>query len=248
VTDQDVDRLSPSPVTEDPNNGEATAVSNPAHRCEQRPALVWKRKTVRLYHKEEPIEVRSDPENADFVRNSVSLRCQQNRMELMAGVEPRTLESLWRQFGPRLILYAAAIVKDRSLAEDILQSLFVRLLSSGTLPPAEGEATYLFRAVRNEALNELRSRTRARRAYSALLEPDTEDPGKAAQMGELGKRIEEVLLEIPQDEREAVVLKIWGDVSFAHGALISGVTEKTFEYRYYKALAIIKEKMGRAND
>jgi RNA polymerase sigma-70 factor (ECF subfamily) len=169
-------------------------------------------------------------------------------MELMAGVESRTLECLWRRFGPRLILYAAAILKDRSLAEDVLQSLFVRLLSSGILPPVEGEATYLFRAVRNEALNELRSRTRARRAYSSLLEPDTEDPGKAAEMEELGRRIEEALLVIPQDEREAVVLKIWGDVSFTHGALIAGVSEKTFEYRYYKGLAILKEKLGRADE
>ena len=165
-------------------------------------------------------------------------------MEPMAIVEPRTLEAIWRRFGTRLILYAAAIVKDRSMAEDILQALFVRLLSSGILPPAEAEATYLFRAVRNEALNELRSRARAQRAHSSLLEPDTEDPGEAVQMGELGKRIEEVLLELPQDEREAVVLKIWGEVSFAHGAQISGVTEKTFEYRYYKGLAILKEKLG----
>jgi RNA polymerase sigma-70 factor (ECF subfamily) len=169
-------------------------------------------------------------------------------MEIMAIAEPRTLEHIWRRFGPRLILYAAAIVKDRSQAEDILQSLFVRMLSSGILPPAEGEATYLFRAVRNEALNEIRSRTRARRAYSSLLEPDTEDPEKTAQMGEMGKRIEAVLLDMPQEEREAVVLKIWGDVSIAHGAAISGVSEKTFEYRYYKGLAIIKEKLGNTNE
>jgi RNA polymerase sigma-70 factor (ECF subfamily) len=169
-------------------------------------------------------------------------------MEPMTIVEPRTLESLWRRIGPRLILYAAALLKDRSLAEDVLQTLFVRLLSSGILPPAEGESTYLFRAVRNEALNELRSRTRARRAYASLLEPDTPDPGVAAEMGELGKRIETVLLELPQDEREAVVLKIWGNVSFVHGALIAGISEKTFEYRYYKGLAVIKEKLGHLHE
>jgi RNA polymerase sigma-70 factor (ECF subfamily) len=169
-------------------------------------------------------------------------------MELMAIVEPRTLESIWRLYGARLILYAAALVKDRSQAEDVLQTLFVRLLSSATLPPAEGEASYLFRAVRNAALNELRSQKRARRAYSALLEPATPDPGAAAQMGELGKRIEGVLLELPSEEREAVVLKIWGDVSFAQGAEISGVSEKTFEYRYYKGLGIIKEKMGQSDE
>jgi RNA polymerase sigma-70 factor (ECF subfamily) len=169
-------------------------------------------------------------------------------MELMAIVEPRTLEALWRQYGPRLILYAAALLRDRSLAEDVLQSLFVRLLSSGNLPPVEGEATYLFRAVRNEALNELRSRSRAQRVHSALLEPDTQDPREAAELGEMGKRIEATLLLLPQDEREAVVLKIWGNVSFVHGAEISGVSEKAFEYRYYKGLGILKERLGHADE
>ncbi|HLY75189.1 MAG TPA: sigma-70 family RNA polymerase sigma factor [Planctomycetota bacterium] len=166
----------------------------------------------------------------------------------MAIVESRTLESLWRRFGARLILYAAALVKDRSLAEDVLQTLFVRLLSSGVLPPADAEATYLFRAVRNAALNELRARSRARRAYSSLLEPDSQDPRAIAELGELGRRIEAVLLELGQDEREAVVLKIWGDVSFAHGAEISGVSEKTFEYRYYKGLSVLKDKLGQAHE
>jgi RNA polymerase sigma-70 factor (ECF subfamily) len=166
----------------------------------------------------------------------------------MAIVEPRTLESVWRQYGTRLILYAAALVKDRSQGEDIIQTLFVRLLSTGILPPTEGEATYLFRAVRNVAFNELRSRKRARRAYSSLLEPVSQDPGEAAELGELGIRIESVILELPSEEREAVVLKIWGDVSFAHGATISGVSEKTFEYRYYKGLGIIKERLGHIDE
>jgi len=63
-------------------------------------------------------------------------------------------------------------------------------------------------------------------------------------MGELGKRIEGVLLDLPSEEREAVVLKIWGDVTFASGAAISGISEKTFEYRYYKGLGTLKERLG----
>jgi len=42
-------------------------------------------------------------------------------MELMAIVESRNLEALWHRYGPRLILYAAALLRDRSLAEDVLQ-------------------------------------------------------------------------------------------------------------------------------
>jgi RNA polymerase sigma-70 factor (ECF subfamily) len=165
-------------------------------------------------------------------------------MELLRATEPRTLEGIWRRYGAGLTLYAAALLKDRSQAEDVLQTLFVRFLSSGTLPPAEGEATHLFTAVRNVALNDLRSLKRAQRAYSALLEPVAEDPWAIAQRGELWLRLETVLLELPPEEREAIVLKAWGDVSFAQGAEISGVSAKTFESRYYKGLGILQEKLG----
>jgi len=169
-------------------------------------------------------------------------------MKLLPATESRTLEGIWRRYGERLILYAATLLKDRSQAEDVLHTLFVRFLSSGTLPPAEGEATYLFTAVRNVALNDLRSLKRAHRAYSALLEPVTEDPWAIAQRGELWLRLETALLELPPEEREAIVLKIWGEVSFAHGAEISGVSAKTFEDRYYKGLGILQEKLGHLHE
>ena len=43
---------------------------------------------------------------------------------------------------------------------------------------------------------------------------------------------------------EAVVLKIWGDLSMPEAAAVAGVSEKTFEHRYYRGLAALKEKLG----
>jgi DNA-directed RNA polymerase specialized sigma24 family protein len=40
------------------------------------------------------------------------------------------------------------------------------------------------------------------------------------------------------------VLKIWGDLSMPEAAAVLGVSEKTFEHRYYRGLAALKEKLG----
>ena len=152
-------------------------------------------------------------------------------------------EQLWRRHADRLLLYATTVLSDRSAAEDALQNVFVRLMAS---PPEDidSEAGYLFRAVRNEALNSIRSRRLAARAFSPLFDDVAEDPRESVELKERGRQVEQVLLRLETEEREAVVLKIWGDLSIPEAAAVAGVSEKTFEHRYYRGLAALKEKLG----
>jgi len=84
----------------------------------------------------------------------------------------------------------------------------------------------------------------AARALPPLFDDLAEDPRESAELAERGRQVEEVLLRLESQEREAVVLKIWGDLSIPEAAAIAGVTEKTFEHRYYRGLAALKEKLG----
>jgi len=164
-------------------------------------------------------------------------------MEQTLLMDSQLCERLWRRHADRLLLYASTVLSDRAAAEDVLQNVFVRLIAS---PPedVESEAGYLFRAVRNEALNALRSRRLAARAQRPFFDDAAEDPRASAELAERGRRVEKVLLRIAPEEREAVVLKIWGDFSIPEAAAVAGVSEKTFEHRYYRGLAALKEKLG----
>ncbi len=150
-------------------------------------------------------------------------------------------EGLWRRHADRLLLYATTLLSDRAAAEDALQNVFVRLIAAGEPATLESEAAYLFRAVRNEALNTLRSRRSASRV--ALFDSPSEDPRDAAELAETGRQVESALLSLSSEEREAVVLKIWGNLSFTETAGVLGVTEKTLEHRYYRGLAALKEAL-----
>ena len=164
-------------------------------------------------------------------------------MEQTLLMDSLRCEQLWRRHADRLLLYATTVLSDRSAAEDALQNVFVRLMAA---PPEElsSEAGYLFRAVRNEALNSIRSRRLAARACSPLFDDVAEDPRTSAELRERGRQVEQVLLRLDAEEREAVVLKIWGDLSIPEAAAVAGVSEKTFEHRYYRGLAALKEKLG----
>src|SRR6185295_10137317 len=146
-------------------------------------------------------------------------------MEQTLLMDSLRCEQLWRRHADRLLLYATTVLSDRSAAEDALQNVFVRLMAS---PPEEidSEAGYLFRAVRNEALNSIRSRRLAARAFSPLFDDVAEDPRESAEVKERGRQVEQVLLRLDPEEREAVVLKIWGDLSMPEAAAVAGVTGK----------------------
>lgn len=163
-------------------------------------------------------------------------------MELVLSMGVEVWESIWRRHADRLLLYATTLLADRAAAEDTLQNVFVRLIAGGDPPEFESEGAYLFRAVRNEALNALRSRRTAARPLSPLFE-ETEDPRRAAELAETGKQVEQALRRLADEEREAVVLKIWGDLSFPEAADVLGISEKTLEHRYYRGLAALKEAL-----
>jgi RNA polymerase sigma-70 factor (ECF subfamily) len=157
-------------------------------------------------------------------------------------MEAPQCEILWREHADRLLLYATALAGDQSTAEDALQNVFARLLSTPGTAQIEREASYLFRAVRNETLNALRARRTAQKAL--LFESEDHDPSDAAEATDFARHVESSLFLLPPEEREAVVLKIWGDFSFPEAAQMLGIPEKTFEHRYYRGLSELKSRCG----
>jgi RNA polymerase sigma-70 factor (ECF subfamily) len=165
-------------------------------------------------------------------------------MELVLRMDSRACGELWRRHADSLLLYATTIVGDRPAAEDVLQNVFVRLLAGANPPTFESESAYLHRAVRNEALNAIRSRRAATRAYERLFEGPRDEEAMVPDTAEFGREVSVALMKIDRDEREAVVLKIWSDLSFPEAAAVAGIPEKTLEHRYYRGLAALREKLG----
>jgi DNA-directed RNA polymerase specialized sigma24 family protein len=77
-------------------------------------------------------------------------------------------ERLWKEHAGPLLLYATALLSDRSAPEDVLQSVFSRLLSRPDGLLLSSEPAYLYSAVRNEARSLLRTRHPVRRIQERL--------------------------------------------------------------------------------
>lgn len=138
------------------------------------------------------------------------------------------VQDLYRQHGPALLAYGTSLIGDRAAAEDVLHQVFVKILGRERLP--EDPRLYLFKAVRNRALNALRGSAR-------LMSLDAQEwLVKPHGMVEAGLEIEQAMRELPQEQREVVVMRIWGEMTIPEIAAVLDIPENTAASRYRYAL------------
>jgi RNA polymerase sigma-70 factor (ECF subfamily) len=144
---------------------------------------------------------------------------------------------LYELHGTGLLAYAHTLLPDRSAAEDVLHQVFVRLLQGRT--GIDGQAVhYLYRAVRNTALNYRRDHSREVELASNC-EWLEAPPGLEA----VGLAIQAAVGELPEEQREIVVLRVWGQLTFEEAALALDISANTAASRYRYGLAKLKERL-----
>jgi RNA polymerase sigma-70 factor (ECF subfamily) len=147
----------------------------------------------------------------------------------------RDIRQLYETHGPALLAYASALLRDPSAAEDVLHQVFLNLLR-GRAAAADQPVAYLFRAVRNGALNHIRGH--ARETELAGCGVWLESPDGSA---ETSLALQSALKALPDAQREVVVLKIWGELTFEEAAEVIGVSPNTAASRYRYGLEKLKQ-------
>ena len=145
------------------------------------------------------------------------------------------LDQLYRRHGAALLLFAFAMTGDRSRAQDALHQVFLKLLEHGGLSRASDQKAYLFGCVRNAVLDELKRHDRNRPLDdSAWFSPPDRD--YAAE-----QNLRRALAALPDDQREIVVLHVWGELTFAQIADLLETSSNTAASRYRYALSKLRE-------
>jgi RNA polymerase sigma-70 factor (ECF subfamily) len=145
--------------------------------------------------------------------------------------------ALYERHGPVLLAYALSLLQDRSAAEDVLHQVFATMLQREIT--IDGQPLhYLYRAVRNTALNH--SRRHAREVELPLNGQWLTSPSG---MEEIGLALQSALAELPAEQREITVLRVWGEMTFEEAAAVLEISPNTAASRYRYALAKLKEQL-----
>lgn len=154
-----------------------------------------------------------------------------------------TLERIYLDHRQGLYTLALAITRNPAAAEDAVQDAFARLWAADVRP--EGTLVpYVFAAVRNAALDQVRRRARAAQylASASIYNGLPEDPAAGIINAEQHRLVRDAVDALPDAEREAVVLRVYGGLTFDEMARTLGEPLPTVASRYRRALG----KLGHA--
>lgn len=159
-----------------------------------------------------------------------------------------TEQEQWREWlkqnGRRLLLCARQWTSSLAEAEDILQDAFVRYWKNQRHLPGNPSAL-IITSVRRAAIDHGRSRTRRIHRETQAYELEDKvtffEPGE----GEIHQDLENAIRALPDDQREVVVMKIWGMLTFEEIAHQLGISQNTAASRYRYALATLRKTIKR---
>jgi RNA polymerase sigma factor (sigma-70 family) len=158
----------------------------------------------------------------------------------MARISPKQLAAWFEAHAASLRLYARQWL-DAQAAEDVVQEAFLGLMAQN-LPPANVRA-WLFRAVRNEAISALRSRVRRqRREHEVALVKGDFFESRTAELID-ARLAQDALESLPHEQREVVVLRLWGQLTLAEIAALVGLPTSTVYDHYRSALSKMRKQL-----
>ena len=147
------------------------------------------------------------------------------------------VRALYEQYGPVLLAYAVSLLQDRSASEDVLHQVFTKLLQNEAA--INGHALhYLLRSVRNTAFNHRRNHSREQELPAngdLLVSP--------AGMEEIGLALQSALANLPDEQREIMLLRVWGQMTFEEAAAALDISPNTAASRYRYALSKLKDML-----
>lgn len=151
----------------------------------------------------------------------------------------------FQRHGPKLLLCARQWTRSASDAEDVVQDAFVRFWRHQRNLPGEPIAL-LVTSIRRAAVDRARrDGRRSLREDRALAGDEATSPHfeTVLENDERRAAIEEAMGRLPAEQREVLVLKIWGELTFEQIAAALELSPNTAASRYRYALAALRREL-----
>jgi RNA polymerase sigma factor (sigma-70 family) len=162
--------------------------------------------------------------------------------------DPLALAALYRHFAPSLLGFLSRALSDRGEAEDVLHDTFLRLLDGRRGDRAGGHLrAWLFTVAGHLAVDRLRRRRRhgelAAAAAEDLRPSGPPGPESILEEGELLRRIEDALADLPPAYGTAFHLRVREHFSYREMAEVLGEVEGTLRSRVHHTLVRVRRAL-----
>jgi len=154
----------------------------------------------------------------------------------------RALESLYDEFAPAGYAFALQLTRDPDAAQDLVQSVFLRLAKRPRFTILNPRSFVLRCIYRAHVDLVRRDSTRRQMLEKLALEPEPCFPAEPDGDEKIAELLEK-LAALPEEQRVVVHLKTWEQRTFRQIADILGIPANTAASRYRYALDKLREAM-----
>lgn len=170
-------------------------------------------------------------------------RDDEDLLGAIRGGDLRAFDELYTRYERRLFGYLRRMVDDRELAEDLLQDVLLTVIRDRSFDPAKGRfAAWLFTVARNRCLEHHR-RAAVRDPSRVPATGPTTAPDLEETVGRL-HRVRAALSGLSEPERQLLLLKQVGDLTYRELADIHGVPEGTIKSRLHTATQAFRRRLA----
>jgi RNA polymerase sigma factor (sigma-70 family) len=153
-------------------------------------------------------------------------------------MEPEVLGRLFNEHSAALALYARQWC---AAPEDVVQQAFINLAALGR--PPERPVPWLYRAVRNAALNAASAARRRRRHEGAAAQARPWFVAFEATAFD-AEAATAALRALPPDQREVIVARLWGGLTFEQVGELTDTSASTAYRAYVAGLESLRDRLG----
>jgi RNA polymerase sigma-70 factor (ECF subfamily) len=153
---------------------------------------------------------------------------------------------IYEKYKNELVALAAALLKEKSAAEDIVHDVFVTFLKLKRFRLTGSLKGFLATCVANAARNIIRANSRHQQIPLDDAPPiasNTDSPDCEAIFGQQCKLLSQAIWELPYEQREVVLLHVHGGLKFARIAESQNVSVNTVLGRYRYGLEKLRSKL-----
>jgi RNA polymerase sigma-70 factor (ECF subfamily) len=155
-------------------------------------------------------------------------------------MSPHDLARLVDRHGAPLVLYARQWCH---APEDVVQEAFLKLMDQRSPPRAV--VPWLYRVVRNGALDAGKLDRRRQRRESAAARPERWFVEHEVEGLDAGAAVA-ALQRLPLEQREVIVARLWGGLSFEEIAEVAGCSASTAFRRFGAGIEALRRELGAA--
>lgn len=152
--------------------------------------------------------------------------------------------NIYNSFCEPLYRFAFSYLKDSFEAEEIVQDVFLKVWEKrDEVDEHKSFKSYLYRITVNKIFNELKHRVVKQKYEQHALKIEQapgETPESSIQFQELNTKIEQLLLKLPEQQRNIFIMSRWKGLTNAEIAENLRLSIRTVENQIYRAAKFIK--------